>query len=163
MINACRVIVLPQPQDISNDSLIKMLEKFVHAGGGLITTHDAVGYRKQPLILTDICLKGIAHVRHGQWTVIKKHPVTHGIDLNKPLSYSYYDHIEMEPGPKGTILAVAAQSRKPVVIAGSYGKGRYVACGLLPGVAGLVNKEVAPTGAEEILLENAVKWCGGQQ
>jgi len=162
MINACRVIVLPQPQDISNDSLVKMLEDFVRAGGGLITTHDAVGYREQPPILTNICLKGTAHVRDRQWIVTAEHPVTQGIDLRKSLSHSYYDHVEMEPGPDGVILAVAAQSRRPVVIAGACGKGRYVACGLEPGIAGVVNKEVALAGAEKILLENAVKWCGDQ-
>jgi len=45
----------------------------------------------------------------------------------------------------------AAKSREPVVVAGSYGKDRYVACGMANN-----DKKVAPSGAERILLDNTV-------
>jgi len=78
------------------------------------------------------------------------------------LFHIYYDHIELEPGPQGAVLANAAQSGRPVVVAGTSGKGRYVACGMIIGLSA-DNSEIAPTGAERILLENAVRWCSGQQ
>jgi len=163
VINACQVIVLPQPQYITGPLVAKELEKFVYGGGGLITTHDAVGYRKQPLLITDICARGVRHIiPDKQWMIVKEHPVTKGIDLNTPLFHIYYDHIEVECGPRGTILAKAPQTGEPVVVAGVYGKGRYVACGLLIGSVGIITQDDAPAGAEKILLENAVKWCGEQ-
>jgi len=160
----CQVLVVPRQRVAGMGSVqTSAIKEFVLAGGGLVTTHDAAGYRGHPPLVTNVCARGVAHVKDKQWIVIKKHPVTEGIELHKNLSHSYYDHIELEPGPQGTVLANAAQSGKPVVVAGASGKGRYVACGLLSGVAGSTNTEIAPTGAERILLENAVRWCGSKE
>ena len=139
--------------------MAKAYGDFVRAGGGLITTHNAVGYRGHPLLLTDVCAKGIEHVRDEEWIADAEHPVTRGIQLNTALPHSYFDHIELECGPKGLTLARAAQSRRPVVICGEPGKGRYVACGLAIGLAR--DEETPPKGAEKTLLENAVRWCAG--
>jgi len=158
---ACQVIVLPQPRTMvpPGDELVAAIENFVRSGGGLITTHDAVGYRGQPPLLTDICVKGVEHVKDARWVVVTEHPVTKGIPVNQPLPQSYYDHIELECGPKGTVLARAAESKRPVVVCGESGKGRYVACGLALGLES-DNKETPPSGPEKLLLENAVRWCG---
>jgi hypothetical protein len=142
--------------------MISAIQKFVRRGGGLVTTHDAVGYRGHPSLITEVCAKGVAHVRDKQWIAVKEHPVTDGIELNKTMSHTYYDRIELKAGPNGTVLAKAPSSSRPVVIAGAAGKGRYGACGLLIGItAG--NKSITPTGAEATLLLNAVKWCGPQR
>jgi len=156
----CQVVVLPQLKLFPGSAAVETLENYVREGGGLITTHDAVGYRDHPLLITRVCARGAAHVKDTQWVVIKEHPVTAGIEMNKPLTNAYYDHVELECGPEGTVLANAAKSGKPVVIAGALGKGRYVACGMIIGIDS-ENKEVELTGAERTLLENAVKWCGG--
>jgi len=159
----CQVLVLPQQRVAGmGEVMTSAIEAFVRAGGGLITTHDAAGYRGHPPIITSVCAGGVAHVRDTQWLAVKEHPVTAGIELGKKVSHSYYDHIELEVGPQGAVLAEAAQSGRPVVVAGAFGKGRYVACGLGIGVAP-DNSSVIPTGAERTLLENAVKWCGGLQ
>jgi len=155
----CQVVIVPQPKSPMGKSLIKALEQFVRSGGGLIVTHNAVGYRGHPTLITEICAKGLEHVRDTQWIVTRQHPITQGIDPNKALPHSYYDHIELECGPKGVVLAQGYRTRRPVVIAGEYGKGRYVACGLIPGL-GADGSSVAPTGAEQTLLRNAVRWCG---
>ena len=157
MLAKCQVVVLPQPR-IPLDSA-KAYGDFVRAGGGLVTTHNAVGYRGHPLLLTDVCAKGIEHVRDQEWIAVAEHPVTKGIQLNTALPHSYFDHIELECGPKGLVLAQAAQSRRPVVICGEPGKGRYIACGLAIGLAS--DKETPPKGAEKTLLENAIRWCAG--
>ena len=161
VVERCQVIVLPQPRSSTpmGKEVVRVLESFVRTGGGLITTHNAVGYRGHPLILTDICAKGLEHMRDKRWVVAAKHPVTAGIDMSKPLPHSYFDHIELERGPKGLVLARAAKSRRPVVVCGEFGKGRYVACGMAIGLA-TDSKETPPVGAEARLLGNAVRWCG---
>ena len=140
--------------------LVSALEGFVRNGKGLLTTHNAVGYRGQSPLLTDVCARGLEHVRDPNWIVTTDHPVTAGISRDSPLPHSYYDHIELEAGQAGVVLAKAAVSGRPVVIAGQSGRGRYVACGLCLGL-GASDEDVPPTGAEKLLLENTVRWCGG--
>lgn len=155
----CQVIILPQFRtDMLPENLPRELEEFVRAGGGLITTHDAVGYRNMPPLLTTICKGGTAHVRHEGWKITGTHPITAELDKNTVLSQSYYDHIQLECGPDGVVVAVSEKSSKPVVVAGEFGKGRYVACGLLPCLSA-DHQEVAPTPHEATLLLNAIRWC----
>ena len=157
MLAKCQVVVLPQPR-IPVDS-VEGYEDFVRAGGGLITTHNAVGYRGHRPLLTDVCARGLEHVRDEEWIAVAEHPVTEGMQLNTALPHSYYDHIELERGPRGLVLAQAARSRRPVVLCGQAGKGRYVVCGLAIGLAG--DGETPPKGAEKTLIENVVMWCAG--
>ena len=159
----CQVIVVPQPKAVAamSDEFVKQFESYVRAGGGLIVTHNAVGYRGFPLLLTDVCAKGLEHVRDPKWIATAAHPVTKGIELNTPLPHSYFDHIELEAGPKGTVLAIASETKRAVVLCGQVGKGRYVACGLALGLL-TDNEDVPPQGAELALLVNAVRWCGGK-
>lgn len=155
----CQVVVLPQfKSGMVPPALGKQIEQFVRRGGGLITTHDAVGYRAMPVVCADICAGGTEHVRHEAWQVVAKHPVTAGLPVGKALTQSYYDQIQIKAGPKGTVLATTTNSEQPVVVAGAVGKGRYVACGLLPGFSA-DNMEVVPTSDESKLLLNAIRWC----
>ena len=162
MLKRCQVVIVPQPKAASMGAeTVKALEAFVRAGGGVITTHDAVGYRGLPPMFTDICAKGVNHARETEWVALIQHPLTRGIALNNPQPHAYYDHIELAPGPKGTVVAKAPKSGKPVVVCGAFGKGRYVACGLAIGLNSNTEDE-PPTGAEKALLVNAVQWCGGK-
>ena len=156
----CQVLILPQfRSDMAPAGLAAQLEAFVQAGGGLITTHDAVGYRQMPTLLTAVCQGGSAHVREENWKVSGTHPVTAGLAPAAVLAQAYYDHVELLAGPAGTVLAVSEKSGKPVVIAGEVGKGRYVACGLLLGFSA-DSQEAPPSADEARLLLNAVRWCG---
>jgi len=159
LLKRCQVVVLPQPKSPIGAEAVEALERFVRAGGGLITTHDAVGYRGHPLLLTEVCKRGLEHVRDPHWVVVAEHPVTAGLKRNVPLAHGYYDHIELEAGPRGTVLARAAESGRPVVVCGEVGKGRYVACGLCIGLAP-DNRDAAPTAPERTLLLNAARWAG---
>ena len=160
-LSGCEVLVLPQPHGIDGFGAeqVNLVEEFVRGGGGLIATHNAVGYRGFPPLLTSICAGGLGHVRGTQWRVTQPHAVTEGIDPDTPQEHAYYDHIELEPGPNGIVLAVATDSGRPVVIGGTVGKGRYVACGMLPGVGRGSDNEVPVAGPERTLLLNAVRWC----
>ncbi len=56
----------------------------------------------------------------------------------------------------------AARHGEPIVVAGEFGKGRYVAIGLAVGLAA-DGEETEPEGAEAQLLLNSVAWAGGAQ
>ncbi|PIX44695.1 MAG: hypothetical protein COZ56_03945 [Armatimonadetes bacterium CG_4_8_14_3_um_filter_58_9] len=163
-LDLCQVVVMPQPRavEVFGEAQAKLLRDFVANGGGLIATHDAVGYRGLPPIVPEVCEKGLAHVRDSQWVAALDHPVTRGIEVGVPLPHSYYDHIELQPGPHGVVVAKAQQSGRPVAICGDTGKGRYVACGLAIGLDAS-DEDAAPTRAEKTLLENAVRWAGTKE
>ena len=158
----CQVLVLPQPRDARalGKGEAALLRRFVRRGGGLVVTHNAVGYRGLPAIIPQVCAKGLQNIRDTEWVVAAEHPVTRGIPAGQALSHSYYDHIELEPGPDGLAVAKAKRSGRPVVVCGQSGKGRYVACGLAIGLSPQ-DSDVAPRGAERTLLANAVRWAAG--
>ncbi len=56
----------------------------------------------------------------------------------------------------------AARHGEPIVVAGEFGKGRYVAIGLAVGLAAS-NEDADPEGAEAQLLLNSVARAGGAQ
>ena len=158
----CQVIILPQFRSgMVPDGLAEEAADFVRRGGGLIATHDAVGYRSMPKVCTEVCAGGVEHIRNKQWQVSADHPVAKGLPRDRLLTQSYYDHVQLGCGPKGTVVATAETSGKPVVVAGSLGKGRYVACGLLVGFSA-DSQEVIPSPDESALLLNAATWCAGQ-
>ncbi len=158
----CDAVVIPQPKVVSvvGGEEVAALRDYVSAGGGLVVTHDAAGFRGLPAILPEICAAGIDKERHADWVVVAEHPVTEGIPPDQAQPHSYYDHILLEPGPSGVVLARSAETEDAVVIAGEHGEGRYVAIGLAVGLAE-DGSDVEPEGAEARLLLNAVTWAAG--
>ncbi|MGC9320332.1 MAG: ThuA domain-containing protein, partial [Armatimonadota bacterium] len=158
----CDVIILPQPKmaGVIGEDDVRALRGYVRDGGGLIVTHDSVGFREQPAIIPEICAGGVEKIDARHWIAVAQHPVTAGIELNVEHTHSYYDHIQLEAGPDAVVLAKGAEREMPVVVAGSFGEGRYVAIGLAVGIDDDA-MDVAPRGAEAQLLLNAVTWAGG--
>jgi len=159
MIETCQLVVLPLlKRDEAGRRMCKPLRdafrNYVQEGGGLVMTGALTldGY-------ADIC----KFKRHGgssdfiPWIAVTEHPVTQGIEMNKPLPGTGWC-VEFERGANGVAVAISAKSRDPVVVVGEFGKGRLVICGLAPGSR--PGEEVALTGAKTNLLENAVRWCG---
>jgi len=66
-------MLLHRRNAVLGESLVKMLEDFMRSGGRLINTHDSVGWRGQPLLITDICARGVMHARDYQWIADRKH------------------------------------------------------------------------------------------
>jgi len=158
----CQVIVLPQMRGTPPPvAVITALEDFVKQGGGLISTHDAVGYRAMPKLLATVCAGGKTHARNEAWQIVAEHPVAAGLPAKQALPQTYTDHIQLLPGPDGTVVAESANTHVPVVLAGTVGKGHYVACGLLVGTDAQA-EEATATGAEATLLLNAVRWCAAE-
>ena len=164
-LKSCQVVVLAQPRavDATTSETAKALRGFVAAGGGLLATHDAPGYRTHPVLVAEVC-RGADHVKGTTWRATAKHVVTTGLAVGKAVGHSYYDYIALGPGAKGTVVAEgigADGTARPTVVAGQHGKGRYVGCGLALGL-GAGDAEREPDGAQRRLLLNAVHWLGGR-
>ncbi|NPV46119.1 MAG: hypothetical protein HPY69_04110 [Armatimonadetes bacterium] len=158
---ACQVVVYPQPRVPGSVSpeMAALLGEFVRRGGGLLTTHDAVGFRGLTSPVPAVCEGGVDKVRLESWQVVADHPVTAGLPRGEALAKTYYDYISLRPGPAGAVLAASPEGA-PVVVAGEAGRGRYVACGLALGLAAEGDTEASPTADEMALLLNALKWLG---
>jgi hypothetical protein len=75
---------------------------------------------------------------------------------------SYYDYITLRPGPSGTVVARGVATGEPVVVCGTAGKGRYVACGLGIAFGAADDADCTPLPGEALLLSNMVSWVGGK-
>jgi hypothetical protein len=161
-LKSCQVVIMPQPKAAESYSpaVAALLAQFVADGGGLITTHNAVGYKGLPVAVPEVCAKGVQHFRDEVFRVAGDHPVVKGLPAGA-LRESYYDYITLQPGPAGAVVARGMATGEPVVVCGAVGKGRYVACGLGIGIAAADDKDCALTDHEAMLLGNAVRWAGG--
>jgi len=160
-LKCCDVLVLPQlkkPEALG--SVVRnRIRKFVESGGGLIVTHDAVGYRNHFPIIPEVALKGTGNPKEKDCKITREDPITRGFSVGQVFSHSYYDHITIQPGTKSTVLVTDLHGN-PVVVKGICGKGRYVAIGMAIGLADN-NQDTEPTDAEKRLLINAVRWVAG--
>ena len=161
----CHVLIVPQPRlaETFSSQLASLLARFVTNGGGLLTTHNSVGYKGIPVILPEICKGGLNHPRDRGWKVVADHPAVHGLPQGKQLAESYYDYVTLDPGPNATVIASGWTDSPPVMVAGESGKGRYVACGLGVCIGAADDADVVPTPDEAVLLESVVRWLGGKR
>ena len=159
----CQVLIVTQPRagTAISEEAAKALGRFVERGGGLIATHDAVGYRQCPVALPQVA-RGVRHVRVEQWVMQGSHPVCAGFTVGQGCRQSYYDAIVLEPGPGATVVGAVGEEKSPVIVCGEAGKGRAVLCGLGLAFTATDDADCAPTADEARLLGNMVRWCGRQ-
>lgn len=161
-LDICEVLILPQPKEMmavgKGDQ--DALREWVASGGGLLVTHDMVGYRWMGPIFPEICRGGATHVDRTTWVAAKAHPVTEGVQLGRIFTHSYYDRIVLEPGGNGEILITDPEDGTSILMVGSFGEGRYVANGMCAGLD-VDDTDVEPEGPERTVLINAVRWLGG--
>ena len=163
-LKGCQAVIVPQPHTPESFSpqVAALLARFVSDGGGLVTTHSAVGYRGLPSVVPEVCAQGLSNFRDNLFRLPAEHPIGRGLPLAQGLRESYYDYITLKPGPAGAVVARGTATGEPVVVCGPSGKGRYVACGLGIGINPSDDKDCQPTADEAMLLTNMVKWAGGQ-
>ncbi len=165
-LNYPRVLVIPQVAggvEFFNQAA-PAVRRFVERGGGVLLTHDAVGFRAHQPIFPELGA-GVENVKDARLAVAGPHPVTAGFAPGAPFEPGFrFDHVTIKPGKQAAILARNAQGA-PVLAAGACGKGRVVLMGTLPGVSAGADQaggRPAPIAEPEArLLLQAVRWLAG--
>lgn len=165
------IIIIPQLRGKKYALFIQAIDELrdhVNAGGGVLLTHDAVGYRKHDPAFPEIgqgYLNPVSLEILDQVTVIEKHPVTEGFEVGDTFTHAYYDHVTLTGNTQGTTL-IKDERDMPALVVGEFGKGRVVLNGMLPGYASVERtqaEEREPEGGELQILLNAIKWLSGDK
>jgi len=154
-INACRAVILAQPRrpEVLTPETVAALRAFVEAGGTLIVTHDAVGFRRCPVIAPEVCAGGVERADDTTWKLVVDLPES-GLNPSQTYEHTFYDHIVVVPGASARVIATDVQGR-PLIAAGRLGRGKVWACGLAIGV-GPGDADVAVSAPEAKLLHAAL-------
>jgi hypothetical protein len=157
----CQVLVVTQGRSATSvdERLARALRNWILAGGRLLATHDAVGYRGHAPIAPEVCKGGIAHERRTDLHVTDA-PVVPAEYRGASLAHAFYDRIILEPGERGQTV-VADEAGKPVIVLGEAGEGRYVASGVAFGLNADTAEE-EPTGDEAELLRELIGWLASR-
>jgi len=167
-LNHADVVIIPQcgsPKFFNQAE--EDIRKYVENGGGILLTHDAVGYREHKPIFTEIG-KGITNPERDVVEIVKENEVTAGFKKGERFVPGFrYDHIIIEKGPLGEVV-IEDEKNDAVVVIGKIGKGKVVLDGMLPGIFGGKTDsggagEKEPEGEELKLLINIVKWLGEKE
>ncbi|MGI6088244.1 MAG: hypothetical protein ACOYCD_09960, partial [Kiritimatiellia bacterium] len=100
-----KAVIVPQLSNASKyKDWIEPLRSWVEAGGGLMTTHDAVGYRMHPVIFPEIA-KGHFHYfdesKKPFWVELcltRERPFTTFLRQGDRIPLAYYDYPESVTG-----------------------------------------------------------------
>ena len=138
------------------------LRKWVNEGGGLLAKHDVSGYRYYPVVFPAICKGGNWHTwgttgENAKKCIIKStHPCVEGFKLSDEYTHSYVDHVQLLKGSQGEVIVIDKLHKKPIIIVGETGKGRFIA----DGTAGYNPKTKELSPKEKSILVNMIKWLG---
>jgi len=174
-LDVCDVVVVAQfrsPADFPKEAQ-EALAEWVRRGGRAMLMHDAIGYRQHPVLFPSVG-RGDAIGEEKTLTYRVPHPVM-GDEAavgHAGFQHSYYDHITVNTGQAGKVLAFEVQRTAdgspvvgasgagggaPVVVAGPVGDGKVVLNGMVTGLAE-GDREVAPVGGEREVLVRCVRW-----
>jgi len=155
----CQVVIVSGVRgNITNLNEKKALEQYAQNGGGVIITHAAGGrYDETPPFKT-ICAGFAGRKVANYWIPTGSHVINQGLNLGKKQEHSYNDHMAFIPGKDGIVLGRSGADKKSaVIIAGHFGKGRYVYLGIIPGLAKFEYPCDLNAGEKKILI-NSLKW-----
>ena len=128
------------------------LKDFVHAGGGVIFTHNAVGRfsggLKEPLF-PGICAGFLERAETPELIFSDGEKSRH----------VYVDHCQIKAGPAGQVIC-RDRFRQPVTVIGKQGKGRAVYTGEIFGVSSR-GHFVNPGWSEWLRLFKLIRWSSG--
>jgi len=66
------------------------------------------------------------------------------------------DHVQLQKGPQGEVIVIDKLHKKPIMIVGETGKGRFIA----DGTAGHNPKTEELSPKEKRILVSMIKWLG---
>ena len=155
------IIAQPTQQIEAYNDSIPQLRDYVNNGGAVMLTHDTVGYRKFKAAFPEIG-KGVKAGFDANAVIVANHEITSDMKTGDSFKHAYCDHIILEKGPQGTVVC-ADTNGQSVMVAGSFGKGKVILNGMIPGHACVKErdyngKDKEPEGMERQLLLNAVNW-----
>jgi hypothetical protein len=129
---------------------------WVGAGGRLILTHDAVGYRNHPVLFPWVCSGGTAHVTGTPVEVVWAPDGTEPAGVFTP---SYAEYILLQPCIRAhmTTIAVDGRTGKPTASGAAFETGKVLACGIALG-AGANRSDAPPNPGETALLKTMLVW-----
>lgn len=137
-----------------DDAAKAALRLFVEAGGGVLLTHDACGYRYHPRLFPEVVRRCVSHEAETQILPEPGGPLVRELG-DAPIEHAHYDHVILEPGDSGVVVARGRSG--PAVVWGEAGKGRVVACGIALGI-NRDERESAPEHGEAELLFALVRY-----
>jgi hypothetical protein len=157
-------VFILQTKSVDRADYFHSLPRYVREGGGTVVfQHDMCGRpgrnafgEKTPF--PEICPR--APGRKDAKTVVVKsaHRVLCGAKAGESSQHMYYDHLNPEPGPKGTVVAVD-EAGDPVVVVGEAGAGKVVFDGNV-NLTGSDGDELL-TGFNARLARGALEWATG--
>ena len=139
------VLVLPHIFDLADmtPEAAATLRKWVESGGRLILTRDACGLRWHPRLFPEVG-KG---TKLSSATNVQVATALRGYTRGAKFDHEGKDHAQLEAGPAGKVLATESKTGKPIVVAGSVGKGHVILDGMMPG-----NDEESGAGTNSMRL-----------
>ncbi|MDD3926149.1 MAG: hypothetical protein PHT33_05780 [bacterium] len=159
------VVIIPQEKGKMTffNATASLIKRYVEEGGKVLLLHHAVGYRAYNALFPEIG-KGHINMKLDTVLVTGNHPVVSGV--SSKFSHAYNDHITLEKGEKGEVLA-RDEKGNAVIVAGSVGDGKVVLNGMITGYAVRMEGDLPvwqgekePEGGELKVLLNAVRWLG---
>ena len=157
-----QVIVIPQPRKnvklFKDQALADSLALFVKQGGGLMTTHSMIGARgfinAVPSVVASVTP---IPLDSDAWRIAGLHSITRNLPAD--VQHSTFGDMNSLVPAKGTVPILLGKDGSVVMAAGSFGRGRYVPCGLGLGIGrGDENADLTPI--EKNLLRNTILWLG---
>lgn len=142
------VVVLPQLRDVGDlDEAAELaLRRWVSAGGRLLLTHDAVGYRWHPTMFSEVG-RGVGLAKRRKVLATAHHPTR---AAGQALEHVYGDHVTIAPAEAGQTWFRNADGAA-VVVVGRLGQGTVVLDGMLTGATG--GADAMPPEEVELLTE----------
>lgn len=141
---------------IPRTDYVSSLLNFVDEGGGVILGHDCVGFRGiwEVPIFPALCSGNGRMESRNIHISSTDNPVTK--DVDETFEHSYSDHITVQPGPQGTVLATD-NNGSPVIVSGKISRGKIVAIGYPMGLS--YDNTCRPLlENEKRILLNAINW-----
>ena len=166
-----------------------LLREYAEQGGGVLLSHHAAGYPNLcAAAFPEVGEPTGDYVAQIQEILVEKeHPVTNASSIKKRFprlygdpafkdqfevtvmptgqgfGFGFPDYLPLKPGTMGEVIARGAKKEgiggEPVVVVGTFGKGRIVLCGTAIGSTYARKEKLEKTSKlEESLLLNAVYW-----